>query len=604
MRLPPISHLTAATLLAITPTLPAQTAPASAPAAAQSQSAPQATLRTSTSLVLVDVVATDHDRPVVTLDRKAFHIFEDGKEVPISSFELHQPATASAPPAFMTMALPANTYTNLPAYPPSSAVNVLLLDALNTQLRDQMFVRRKMIDYLETVKPGTTLAIFGLSTQLRMITPFTTDAAGLARAMKNPKANPQETVVNNQSSADLTAQQNNAVAGQQPPQPPGAGLANRGENTAGPMDAVAALQRFENDQAAFDIDVRMKTTLSAMQQLARYFGGMDGRKNVIWFSAAFPFSISPDINFLNAESFREEIQKTDDMLAAARVAIYPVDARGLMIPSQFNAAVRTPVSDATLSRSIMQEDEEMHNNQATMQVMAAETGGKAYLDTNDLDKAVADAVDNGSSYYTIAYVPPGKHDDGKYHKIQVRVDGNPGLKLAYRRGYYGDKTGMASAPPSDPSTLFASALAHDAPAATQVLFRARVLPASDPQMQGAGAGPAGQMTLKGTPHRYVVDLTLDPHGLTFNPGADGVHQAALELAMVAYDADGNTVNFYQHSFQLGLKDAQMDQVMNSGIGLRLPFDLPAGPVNLRIGVHDLNANRAGSLEVPLQVSAP
>ncbi len=67
---------------------------------------------------------------------------------------------------------------------------------------------------------------------------------------------------------------------------------------------------------------------------------------------------------------------------------------------------------------------------------------------------------------------------------------------------------------------------------------------------------------------------------------------------------GSTVNFYQHPFQLGLKDAVMQQVMNSGIPLRLAFDLPAGPVNLRIGVHDLNANRAGSLEVPLQVSAP
>jgi hypothetical protein len=47
----------------------------------------------------------------------------------------------------------------------------------------------------------------------------------------------------------------------------------------------------------------------------------------------------------------------------------------------------------------------------------------------------------------------------------------------------------------------------------------------------------------------------------------------------------------------------MQKIMTSGIPLRLAFDLPAGQVYLRIGVHDLNANRAGSLEVPLQVSA-
>src|ERR1700689_2217030 len=86
-------------------------------------------LRTSSNLVLVDVVVTDHDKPVHGLDRSRFHIFEDGSEQTISSFDEHQPA--AAPPAFLApTALPPNTYTNLPAYPDSTAVNVLLLDAL------------------------------------------------------------------------------------------------------------------------------------------------------------------------------------------------------------------------------------------------------------------------------------------------------------------------------------------------------------------------------------------------------------------------------------------------------------------------------------------
>jgi len=450
---------------------------------------------------------------------------------------------------------------------------------------------------------------------LRMVTPFTTDAGALARALKNPKANPQQSLLlDTQQTSDLNTARNNDV-GNSLTEPtgtvglPGAGLSNRASSPA--MTAVDELKKFEADQSAFQVDVRVKITLSAMQQLAGYLGGMDGRKNVIWFSGAFPFVIFPDPSlgpsaFANISSYREEMQKMADMLTAARVAIYPIDARGLIVPSDLSATKGfVAPSDVSNSTRLLQEDESWQNSHAAMQELATDTGGQAYFDTNDLDKAVADAVKNGSSYYTIAYVPPSEHIDGKYHKIQVRVDGDRGLKLAYRRGYYAEKQGASPANQSGPSSLFAATLAHDAPAATQILFRARLLPATDPSLQGTSmpSGPAGQMTLKGTAHRYLIDLTLDAHGLNFNPGPDGTHQAALELAMVAYDADGRPVNLYQHSFQLGLKDAQMEHIMASGISLRLPFDLPAGRVDLRIGVHDLNANRAGSLEVPLQVSA-
>jgi len=580
------------------------------------QVTPQPTLRTGANLVLVDVVATDHDQPVHGLDQKVFHVFEDGKEQPISSFDAHQPG--AAPPAFMAVALPANTYTNLPAYPQSSAMNVLLLDALNTPIGDQVRVRRKMIDYLESIKPGTSLAIFTLSSRLRMVTEFTTDPGALARALKAPKANSQEsTLIGTQQSAALATTEINTVGSPQLTQPvaggsapvsSGANLANSAGATNAPISAVGSLQQFEADQASAQTDMRVKITLQAMQQLAGYLSGIDGRKNVIWFSGSFPLVIFPDSSlydsFANVSSFRETIQKTADMLTAARVAIYPVDARGMMPQSEFSAANQFVAPDQALGKQVMQDQERLHNEQASLQDMADETGGRAYLNDNDLDKALASAVENGASYYTIAYVPRSGLLDGKYHKIQVSVDGERGLKLAYRRGYYADASDVAARDQGGAAGVFTDAMAHDAPGATQILFRERVLPASDPLLQGVAlpTGPEGKVPLTGAAHRYIVDLTLDAHDLTFDAGPDGSHQAALELAMVAYDANGQRLNFYQHGFQLGLKDAQIQKIMASGISLRLPFDLPGGQVYLRIGVHDLNANRAGSLEIPLQVA--
>jgi VWFA-related protein len=592
---------------------PAAQAQSALPATQQS---PQPTLRTGANLVVVDVVATDHDRPVHDLGRPAFHIFEDGKEQTISSFEEHRPAANL--PQYLASPLPANTYSNAPVYSKSPAVNVLLLDALNTPVSDQLRVRQKMIQYLAAVKPGTPLAIFALSTQLRMVTDFTTDAGALAREVKNPKANPQESALLNTPQAnDLNATEVNAVSGVPPGQSvagdstvsPTAGLANRPGVGPGPASAVEALQQFEADQAAFQIEVRAKITLSAMQQLAGYLRGVEGRKNVIWFSEAFPLSVFPDSTafdpFANVASYREQIQKTANLLTAARVAIYPVDARGLMLPFGVNASNRTPTPNQSLSRSVAQDDEEQHNEQAAMQEVAEDTGGRAYINTNDLDKAIADAVDNGSSYYTITYALPSERLDGKYHKLEVRVDGEHGMKLTYRRGFYADA--LDKTPADGPETgVFATALAPDAPEATAILLKARILPAADPVFSGVSLpeGSAGQhfFPFAGAPHRYIVDLTIDPNGLVFTAAPNGDLKAPIEIGIIAYASDGRHLNDYSHGFQLALKTAQLEKLKASGISVRLPFDLPPGNVDLRIGVHDLNVDRAGSLDIPMQVA--
>src|ERR1700729_4116442 len=102
----------------------AQTAPTPAPA----NPAPGTTvLHANSSLVLVDVVVTDHGKPALGIDRSSFHIFEDGHEQAIASFEEHQPHPVSPnaiKAAAQIAALPPHTYTNVSPYPPASAVNV------------------------------------------------------------------------------------------------------------------------------------------------------------------------------------------------------------------------------------------------------------------------------------------------------------------------------------------------------------------------------------------------------------------------------------------------------------------------------------------------
>jgi hypothetical protein len=82
--------------------------------------------------------------------------------------------------------------------------------------------------------------------------------------------------------------------------------------------------------------------MDALQQLARYLSAIQGRKNLIWFSGSFPISFDPDpdqpLPFLAVRNYEDELRKTSELLTAARVAVYPVDARGMMTQNTADAA--------------------------------------------------------------------------------------------------------------------------------------------------------------------------------------------------------------------------------------------------------------------------
>jgi VWFA-related protein len=573
---------------------------------------PETVLRTTANMVLVDVVVEERDKPVHGLDRSRFHVFEDGHEQTIASFDEHRSpdaGPAGTMPALKHTALPAHTYTNIPEYPEASTVTVLLLDGLNTRLNDQMNVRNKMIAHLGKIKPGTSLAIFGLSSQLRMIAGFSTDMAALDKALKNPKANGERSTLLGASATDqqvdaatnlLTANATAATAASADAVAAGA----MPGAVSGPMGAIAALRQFQADTASFETDQRVLITLDAPEQLARYLTAIPGRKSVIWFSSSFPFVINPDPSqydaFSASRSYMDEVRQTTEILSDARVAIYPIDARGLMLPSQFNASVKVPASNT----AYMKEPEETILEQDSMRQIAKDTGGKVYVDTNDFENDVADVVGNGASYYTLGYVPTNKKLDGEFHKFEVKAD-NASYKLAYRSGYYADAPEKPSAHHPGETSPIVAASWHGAPPASQITFVARVLPGSDPLLQGVKLteGPMGDLAskLKGPKHRYVTDIVLDLHGLVFDTLADGSHQAHVEFAITVYDAEGTRVNYLEHAVQLALRPDRFEKLMASGVPIRAEIDLPEGQDSLRIAIHDLSAHRVGSLEIPVHV---
>ena len=552
-------------------------------------------LHVTSNLVLVDVVVADKGKPVHGLDRSWFHVLEDGHEEPISSFEDHEPAAAPAAAASPT-SIPPNVYSNLPIYPKSTAVNVLLLDELNTPEGDLQNVRRKTLEYLGKIPPGAWLAVFTLSSRLQLVSGFTTDVAQLTAALrKQPLRTAINSEMDNPAQHQIETLQSDIASG------PMKGPSRSSAPGLGGQDE----KMLEIEKAAHT-DQRAQMTLAALQGLARYLSAVPGRKNLIWFSGSFPIALFPvkiDAQY-GPTNRKDSVRETCELLSAARVAVYPVDARGLATPtaldiekSRMAAAAPPPVEFAGQAGA----------DHDSMRQIAEETGGQAYVNTNGLREALAAVIENGASYYTIGYVPT-KQPDGRFRTIQLRLD-NGHYDLAYRRGYYadtGDKPFGHSF--SDTSVLLAATLLG-APPSTQILFQARVLPASEPQFEGTKLpeGPAGEMTatLKGKVQRTIVDLRVDPRGLTFVETQSGIRQAQIELTLVAYDAEGKRANYLDHGIQLNLKPEQYSRIMasDSTISLRGALDLPAGQISLRIAVYDPATVRVGSLEVPVSVVA-
>jgi hypothetical protein len=237
-----------------------------------------------------------------------------------------------------------------------------------------------------------------------------------------------------------------------------------------------------------------------------------------------------------------------------------------------------------------------------MQQIAEQTGGQDYVNTNGLKEAVASAVENGSSYYTIGYMPGAKPFDGQFRKIELHAD-NAAYKLSYRHGYYADPPDKPTAHQPGAVSLIVASTLHGAPPSTQILFEARVLPSTDPVLQGSNLpeGPAGEMaaTLKGPVHRVIVDLKVDPHGIAWQDAPNGAHATQIEYTLLAYDADGKRLNWLDKGFQLKLSPEQYSHSISAGIPMRMALDLPAGNASLRIAVHDLNKGGVGSLEIPV-----
>jgi hypothetical protein len=342
---------------------------------------------------------------------------------------------------------------------------------------------------------------------------------------------------------------------------------------------------------------------------------------VIWFAGSFPLAFlpqsvtvqnnqgsrqsqSPSANpFNSVRDFDEKIHKTTDLLTAAQVAIYPVAAKGVAAIESYTAESQsTGIGDpgkGLISSGDPQKDAlDINATHNSMEQIAHDTGGEAFFGSNDLGAAVAQAINNGTRFYTLSYTPTNNTMDGSYRRIEVKLAEGK-YKLSYRRGYYTQDPKTAKEESAkridDPLHPF---MGRGMPDTTQIPYTMQVVPAdTQPIADTDRTGDNKQLT--GPVKRYSVTFNVPTDSLVLPPGEDGAHHAGLEVALVAYDYNGKALNWMVRSIELNIKPERWAAVQQTGIPFRLQIDVPQGNVYLRTGVYDNASTRAGTIEIPL-----
>jgi len=188
---------------------------------------------------------------------------------------------------------------------------------------------------------------------------------------------------------------------------------------------------FGQDDSEFNI-FNTDRQLSALQTAANMLGQLNERKSLIYFASGLR------LNGLNNQA---QLHATINAAIRAGVSFWPIDARGLLAQAPLGDATQGSPGNVGMysGATALAVTTNLQQSQDTLYALAADTGGKALLDYNDLSKGILQAEQSVSSYYIIGYYTTNATQDGKFRRIKITLNANLAANVDYRQGYFAGK---------------------------------------------------------------------------------------------------------------------------------------------------------------------
>ena len=523
------------------------------------QDEPSPTFRSNTNLVIVNVAIKDKSgKPIEDLKKDQFTLLEDGKPQQISVFELQRLNGDILPPLEVTAPTlktrgasetkPGGA-AEAPAVKPESLKSdqlkdrrliAMFFDLSSMQPAEQIRARDAAVKFIDTqMTASDVVSIMTLTNELRVVQDFTNDRETLLTAIQSLRVG---------DSSELAA------------------LGTTG------ADSTDDSGEFTADDTEFNI-FNTDRKLSALEDAARKLAPFPEKKALVYFSSG--------IGKTGVDN-QSQIRATVNAAVRANVAFYPIDARGLVAMAPAGDATQASPKGTGVFTGATQTSarSSFHDSQDTIYTLAADTGGKALLDSNDLTLGIKAVQTDVSSYYVLGYYSANPAQDGKYRHVTVKVASLPeSAKLDYRRGYYAGKV-WGKMNSSDKERQLEDALTLDDPF-TQLPLAMEV----DYFQTGRD--------------KYFVPITVRLSGSALDLSPKSTTD--LDFIGQIRDLHGKLLGGVRDEIKLKLTDENAAQLAQRHVQYDTGVTLPPGDYNLRFLARENQNGKMGTFEMKFNV---
>lgn len=493
-----------------------------------------------TRIVLEDLTVTDaKGNPVTGLAQSAFHVSDEKHAQVILSFAESKLADSTSP---VTPRMPDGTFGNYISQRVQGTVAVLLIDPIGMELADQMDLRLQILRYLKLKPDNAQVIVYrgGSRGVPVLIQSMTTDRGLLVDAINH---------------------------------------------------SVPAMTR--------PVSIVYANAVDELQNLAEYLRMVPGKKALLWFAGSFPLYLEPDygVAALDDAARGREMREAYRALEAARIAVYPIDVRGVVNASiASNQASNTTAAandPSTTTQATGSDAQNTGSSYDAMDKLAAATGGRAFYSQNLIWKAMESAITSAEHAYELGYRPEGYTEDGRWHKIKITVDGP--YQVHYRAGYYAaERSNNGGAKPVERARLPSIGEEADGGKPKQALagieaavmkreisFSAKVLPT---------LGKDGK-------NAFEITYAVPAADLQFNTAKDGTHHSKFRMVAIAYNTSGDLMAKTIDDVETNFTETQMTLAARIGAPAKQTIQVPKGAEFLMLAVQDLTTGRVGMVQL-------
>jgi VWFA-related protein len=509
------------------------------------------TFRAETEIVLVNVSVRDKSGNFVrNLKADDFKVVEDGKPQKILSFDVEN--TDVVPPSSVAQAAgpslskqpaqpaPQKTPQNEAEFFKDRRLIILFFD-LSAMEPDEIDTAATAAEnYVDKeMEPADLVSIISLGSDLEVNQDFTDDRAQLKKVL----------------------QSFNLGAGQ------GYELGTTG-TTEGTPDTGQSFTADDTEYNVFNTDRR----LEAIRSIAEKLEHVQQRKSLIYFSGGMTRT------GIENES---ELRAATNAAVRANMAIYTMDARGLqaMVPGGEAQNASMQGTSPYSGKAMLSSYSSNFSSQETLVTLAGDTGGRAFLDTNDFSRIFRGVQEDTETYYVLGYHSTNPARDGKYRRITVSIN-QSGLKLDYRRGYYA---------PAD----FKHSNSDDRERQLQEELASQ-LPSTDlPVYLSAGY-------FRISPGKFFVPISIVVPGseIPFVTKSNE-DKATLDIIGAVEDPNKRPMDEIRDTVKLAVNTST--EVRRKNVEYNNGFFLPPGKYHLKFVVRENETGRMGSFETDLTI---